>query len=1079
MATEEYIVSLGALIDESAVESINTQIKTMQPKLDKVRISIDEMYFNKQLTNIQNQLNRLFKDSDFGKYLSSNLKTVSQDISKTVNDTERQAKRLTDTLRTGFVKYAGLSDGTKDNTLIDETKIQKAAQTYFNEINQIGNVTTKVFRNADSEIESFTIDVKNAEGIIEQLRYTLHTIEDEEGNITNAWYAFSNAVGSDNNIKLQEQAMREAEKASKALQTQIDRNTAAVTNYNNELEITKRKYLDPNASKPINNSGSLDTLQGQYDKVTTAINALGNADKTNFTSLKANVEAEIALLKQMATEFRNAEYAANQLAAKPITVIKENEEQNIKKLKADIQAAKIESQDFLDKVNALSGQLAGVTNKQQLGEYLNTFSTIKAEFQALSSEQKAQEKQARDINNAYKSFESTINKIAKLEAQVAGLDPVKNAGQITDLKNKINELYTEASKKQNEYYNTAKKGGIEVDTIINNMDTAWEKVGQTVDTVKAKTQDMQRSLYTSVKGNISNGNLGTSVDTIEAKFKNLNVQSVEVEGNISQLRALLSQMDSSDNIESVTADYEKFKTLLITVTNQVKNLQTEQKQANANQALQNSRLALSSQIDVWLKNNSAAAKQFGAQLKEIQSQIATADKTQLRNLRAEFQEVTRQAAIAGQTGKTMAEQFKQSLRTVTSYFSAAALITRMVSTMRNMYNEVLKVDTAMTGLKRVTSLTNDEYTKMYNDMTDSAKKYGSTLSDIIDLTTSWVKLGFDSNTAERLAEISTMYQHVADIDTATATENLVSTYKGFQESLDKTFNGDSAKAVEYLADIFDRLNNEYAVTAADVGAALQRSASSLQFANNTLQESSALVVGMNEVLQNAEKTGTILNTTALRLMGAKGKLEELGEEVDENIESVTKLQTHILNLTHGQVNIFNDDQTFKSTYEILKEISKVYDSLSDVEAADLLESIAGKRNANGIAAVLQNFSQVEKSLVSATNAAGTASKENEKYLQSMQGRINATKAAWQALANSFMSSDFLKGLISGGQTFLDIINNIVKTTGALPPLLAIISGYLSASKNIGRDKMYSLNSSKMPIVVIVLFGYKQFRYYQC
>lgn len=1085
MATEEYIVSLGALIDESAVESINTQIKTMQPKLDKVRISIDEMYFNKQLTNIQNQLNRLFKDSDFGKYLSSNLKTVSQEISKTVSDTGQQIKRISQKMRNEIASIAN-RDGVQNGGISDATNFQDTVRNYFKGIEngtviaerQIGEATTNIFRNEKGKINGFVIEVKNAANETERLFYKLKPIIENNKKIGDE-FVYSHSSITDSNIKLQEQAMREAEKASKALQTQIDRNTAAVTNYNNELEITKRKYLDPNASKPINNSGSLDTLQGQYDKVTTAINALGNADKTNFTSLKANVEAEIALLKQMATEFRNAEYAANQLAAKPITVIKENEEQNIKKLKADIQAAKIESQDFLDKVNALSGQLAGVTNKQQLGEYLNTFSTIKAEFQALSSEQKAQEKQARDINNAYKSFESTINKIAKLEAQVAGLDPVKNAGQITELKNKINELYTEASKKQNEYYNTAKKGGIEVDTIINNMDTAWEKVGQTVDSVKAKMSDVKSSNFTSIKGDISNGSLGTSVDTIEAKFRSLNVQSTEVEGNITQLKTLLSQMDASDDIENVTADYEKFRTLLITVTNQIKNLQTEQKQANANQALQNSRLALSSQIDVWLKNNSAAAKQFGAQLKEIQSQIATADKTQLRNLRAEFQEVTRQAAIAGQTGKTMAEQFKQSLRTVTSYFSAAALITRMVSTMRNMYNEVLKVDTAMTGLKRVTSLTNDEYTKMYNDMTDSAKKYGSTLSDIIDLTTSWVKLGFDSNTAERLAEISTMYQHVADIDTATATENLVSTYKGFQKSLDETFGGDTTKAVEYLADIFDKLNNEYAVTAADVGAALQRSASSLQFANNTIQESSALVVGMNEVLQDASKTGTILNTTALRLMGAKGKLEELGEEVDENIESVTKLQTHILNLTHGQVNIFNDDQTFKSTYEILKEISKVYDSLSDVEAADLLESIAGKRNANGIAAVLKNFSQVEKSLVSATNAAGTASKENEKYLQSMEGRINATKAAWQALANSFLSSDFLKGLISSGQTFLDIINNIVKTTGALPPLLAIISGYLSASKNIGRDKMYSLNSSKMPIVVIVLFGYKQFRYYQC
>ena len=137
-----------------------------------------------------------------------------------------------------------------------------------------------------------------------------------------------------------------------------------------------------------------------------------------------------------------------------------------------------------------------------------------------------------------------------------------------------------------------------------------------------------------------------------------------------------------------------------------------------------------------------------------------------------------------------------------------------------------------------------------------------------------------------------------------------------------------------------------------------------------------------------------------------------------------------------------------------------------------------KRNANGIAAVLKNFDQVEKSLVSATNAAGTASAENQKYLQSLEGRINSTKAAWQALSNSFLSSDFLKGLIDAGQTFLSVMNDIVKTTGALPPILAVIAGYLSASKNIGRDKMFSLNSSNMPIVVIVLFGYEQFRYYR-
>lgn len=77
-----------------------------------------------------------------------------------------------------------------------------------------------------------------------------------------------------------------------------------------------------------------------------------------------------------------------------------------------------------------------------------------------------------------------------------------------------------------------------------------------------------------------------------------------------------------------------------------------------------------------------------------------------------------------------------------------------------------------------------------------------------------------------------------------------------------------------------------------------------------------------------------------------GELQELGEDVDEDVESISKMQTQILNLTHGQVNIFNDDGTFKSTYEIMDKIAEIYDTLSDTNKADLLEKIAGKNRAN-------------------------------------------------------------------------------------------------------------------------------------
>ena len=678
---------------------------------------------------------------------------------------------------------------------------------------------------------------------------------------------------------------------------------------------------------------------------------------------------------------------------------------------------------------------------------------------------------------AMKELLSIANQIDKLTLKAGGMKSSGVAGldtaRIEEAQNHLRALYSTYQG----LYDRLSEGNLSKKAFEGLKGDIRDTKQQLV-SLEGELTSMQSKLVTGIKTDIGNGKMGLQIADIEAKFRSLGVESQEVNSNIQLLKTLMSQMDSSDDIESVVADYKQFQQILIQTTNQVKTLKREQATNTANIKLSNAKASLSSDIDLWLKNNSAAAKKFGAELSNIQAQIKSADATQLSNLKAQFQDVKKQAQLAGVAGKTMGDQFKQSIKTVGNYLSAAMLISIAVMTMRNMYNEVLKVYTAMTGLYRVTNLSSEEYAKMYDNMTESAKKYGSTLSDIIDLTTSWVKLGFDSDVANKLAEITTTYQHVADLDTNTATKNLITAYKAFQTSLDEVYNGDTAKAVSYISDIFDKLNNEFALSAADVGAAMERSASALREGGNSIQESAGLITGMTEVIQNAEKTGTILQTTSLRLRGMKGQLEELGEEVDENVESISKMQTHILNLTHGKVNIFQDNGDFKSTYQILKEIAGVYNQLKDTERADLLETIAGKRNANGVAAVLQNWKQVEAAVKASTDAEGTAAKENEKYMDSMQGRINATKAAWQALSNSFLSSDSLKDLINGAQTFLDVTNNIVKTVGTLPPILAIIAGYLSASKNIGRGKMFPLEEN-MPIVVIVLFGYKQFRYYQC
>lgn len=181
----------------------------------------------------------------------------------------------------------------------------------------------------------------------------------------------------------------------------------------------------------------------------------------------------------------------------------------------------------------------------------------------------------------------------------------------------------------------------------------------------------------------------------------------------------------------------------------------------------------------------------------------------------------------------------------------------------------------------------------------------------------------------------------------------------------------------------------------------------------------------------------------------KGQLEELGEETDENVENISKMQGQILNMTKGKVNIFDGAGNFKSTYEIMQGIANVWDELSSIDQANLLETIAGKNRANDVAALLSNWKNVEAAVKSATEAEGSAARENAKYVDSIQGRLDKMTTSWQSFANTFMSSDFLKGAISALTGFIEGLEKVIDTVGTFPTLIGTISAGFSLFKNDG------------------------------
>ena len=74
-------------------------------------------------------------------------------------------------------------------------------------------------------------------------------------------------------------------------------------------------------------------------------------------------------------------------------------------------------------------------------------------------------------------------------------------------------------------------------------------------------------------------------------------------------------------------------------------------------------------------------------------------------------------------------------------------------------------------------------------------------------------------------------------------------------------------------------------------------------------------------------------------------VEDAGLETEGMAETTSQLQAKIKALTDGKVDIMVDADSFKNTTEILREMSQVWEDMTDKEQAAALELLGGKRQA--------------------------------------------------------------------------------------------------------------------------------------
>jgi TP901 family phage tail tape measure protein len=140
--------------------------------------------------------------------------------------------------------------------------------------------------------------------------------------------------------------------------------------------------------------------------------------------------------------------------------------------------------------------------------------------------------------------------------------------------------------------------------------------------------------------------------------------------------------------------------------------------------------------------------------------------------------------------------------------------------------------------------------------------------------------------------------------------------------------------------------------------------------------------------------------------------------------------------------------------KVYKEIQEEDKKFGTNRAVALIEELAGKNRSNIISAILSNPDILEQVKTTSENSAGSALREQEIQLESIEGRMATFKAQAEEFWTSFVDTKVVKNAISFGTDVLDIVT---KLTRAVPSLRTAFSGLVALMATKGGFGLLNYN----------------------
>lgn len=371
------------------------------------------------------------------------------------------------------------------------------------------------------------------------------------------------------------------------------------------------------------------------------------------------------------------------------------------------------------------------------------------------------------------------------------------------------------------------------------------------------------------------------------------------------------------------------------------------------------------------------------------------------------------------------EQLKIAMARVPVWMVAMSAFYGTLRGLREATREIVEIDKLMTDINRVAN-DNVNLDHMFEGAVGLSKELGNNLHDILASLGEYARTFGDFNERQLLAitRTATIMSNVSELTADEATRTLVGTMNAFNKTAEESIG---------IVDALNEVDNNYAISTKQLAEGLSKSASTARTFGVTMEENIGHITAIGSVtMESGKQIGNGLKTIYSRIT-TLDKAEEVLNGVNVQIKQIGA----------------NGEEIVRPVNDILTDLASRWHDLSDAQRQNIAVEVAGRYQLTRFLALMNNYDTALESTKTAIHSHGSAIRENEKYMQSFEARINQMKNSFTefalALGDAFLSSALL-GAIEGLGKLANLAVTVSEKVGVLPIVFLALAGVLGKFK---------------------------------